>query len=1380
MSKSSQGSRKTVPMPELSTHDIFDNAPIGIFTTTPDGHIISANAKLAEMFRYKSPKEMVESVSDIAAQLYADTADREEFKSLLEENGKITNHETKFRCKDGTELWGSVNVNTIRDKDGQIIAYQGFISDITEQKKAAEKLERLEWMMTSKHSSDIEVQSKPHNQDYGDLTELNRNGIILKSVGQERLESFAKDYMELLGTSSSIYEANGDYALGIFTSGWCRMMDCASRKLCKTPDNVRALKSERWLCHESCWNDCSKRAIEECSPVDIECHGGLRLYAVPIMASGKVVGAINFGYGNPPADPKRLQQLAKNYLLDFDDLAREAHAYDSRPPFIIELAKKRLHATARIIGSIIENKQTEEALRKSESFISKVMDHLPMGIAVNSVNPNVEFTYMNENFPKIYRTTREALSKPGAFWDVVYEDPVFREEIKNRVLEDISSGDPKRMSWEDVPFTRNGEGPFYICARDIPLEDNQMIISTVWDITDHKHTEEALRENKETLRITLRSIGDAVISTDMDGRVAAMNPVAESLTGWTEKEAAGKSLEIVFKIINEKTGNTVTSPVTSVLKSGNIVGLANHTLLIARDGRKIPIADSGAPIRNDAGDIIGVVLVFRDQTKERAARKALEESEAHYHQLFENMTSAFAVHEMIYDEQNNPIDYRFIRVNPAFEDIVGIPAEKTIGHTVKELLPATEEYWIKTYAQVVATGEPITFENYSQALDKHFDVRVFRPVPNQFAVVFQDITERKQAEEKLKVQYRLLKIAGETAKFGGWDVDLKTYISTWSDTVADIHEVPHGYAPPADRGMNFYAPEWRKRISQVFTDCAEKGIPYDEEMEIITAKGKRLWVRTIGSAVKDENGSIIKVHGAFQDITERKRIEQELKESEERFKSLHNASFGGITIHDKGVILECNQGLSEITGYTYDELIGMDGLLLISDATREMVMSNIKDGYEKPYEAEGVRKDGTVYPLRLEARNIRYKGKDVRVVEFRDITEQKQAEKEKEYLENQLRQAQKMESIGHLAGGVAHDFNNKLMGIMGYTELCRDSIGKEHPIRGYLDEIMVEAERSANLTRQLLAFARKQTIAPKVLDINDAITNILKMLRRLIGEDIDLVWVPGANLCQIKIDPGQIDQILANLCVNARDAISGIGKVTIETGNATIDEDYCTEHVEALPGKYVILAVSDDGCGMDRKTLKNIFEPFYTTKGIGKGTGLGLATVYGIVKQNNGFVNVYSEQGEGTTFRIYLPRIEEECTSTKTNTATGSKIGGTETILLVEDEKGVLLTLSRFLKILGYTVLSADSGEAALKLAADHGEAIQLMITDVVMPGMNGRNLAEKLANEYPEMKVLYMSGYTANVIAHRGILDNGVHFINKPISRNLLAAKVRETLDTD
>ncbi|MBN1472916.1 MAG: response regulator, partial [Syntrophaceae bacterium] len=375
---------------------------------------------------------------------------------------------------------------------------------------------------------------------------------------------------------------------------------------------------------------------------------------------------------------------------------------------------------------------------------------------------------------------------------------------------------------------------------------------------------------------------------------------------------------------------------------------------------------------------------------------------------------------------------------------------------------------------------------------------------------------------------------------------------------------------------------------------------------------------------------------------------------------------------------------------------------------------------------------------------------------------------------------QKMESVGQLAGGVAHDFNNMLGVILGCTELAMKQIGPNEQLRANLDEISKAAQRSADLTRQLLALARKQAVAPKVLDLNETVEGMLKMLRRLLGEDIELVWQPGSNLGLVFLDPLQVDQILANLCVNARDAIAGKGQVTIETDSVSFDETYCAQHAGFVPGEFVMLAVRDDGCGMDKKVLDRLFEPFFTTKEMGKGTGLGLGTVYGIVKQNNGFIDVNSEPGKGTSFNIFLPRHAAKAASRPKQEQASAPVGGSETILLVEDESAVLKMTTMMLERMGYVVIATETPGKAISLAQEHQGQIDLLITDVIMPEMNGRELAGNLISIYPYIKKLFMSGYTANVIAHSGVLDDGVSFIKKPFSMKDLAAKIREVLNRE
>jgi len=388
-----------------------------------------------------------------------------------------------------------------------------------------------------------------------------------------------------------------------------------------------------------------------------------------------------------------------------------------------------------------------------------------------------------------------------------------------------------------------------------------------------------------------------------------------------------------------------------------------------------------------------------------------------------------------------------------------------------------------------------------------------------------------------------------------------------------------------------------------------------------------------------------------------------------------------------------------------------------------------------------------------------------------DITEQKR-------LEDQLRQSQKMESIGRLAGGVAHDYNNILTVILNYCELALMELDSSSELTGYIQEIKKAGERSNEITSQLLAFARKQSNNPKVLDLNDSINEMISMLQRLIGESIELLWLPDSGVCPVKMDPSQLHQILANLCINARDAIGESGKITIETGRVSIDENYASKNPGFLSGEFVILAVSDNGCGMDKKTVDNIFEPFFTTKGPGEGTGLGLSTVYGIVKQNGGFVNVYSEIGEGTTFRIYLKCESEEAEKAEEIQKTVPTESKGETVLVVEDEEAILQIAEKMLEALGYNLLTANNPLEALNIAEKHSGNIDVIVTDVVMPDMDGKKMSEKITKLHPNAKVLFMSGYTYNVIGQHGLFEKEVNFIQKPFQMKDLEMKIREILD--
>jgi two-component system, cell cycle sensor histidine kinase and response regulator CckA len=645
-----------------------------------------------------------------------------------------------------------------------------------------------------------------------------------------------------------------------------------------------------------------------------------------------------------------------------------------------------------------------------------------------------------------------------------------------------------------------------------------------------------------------------------------------------------------------------------------------------------------------------------------------------------------------------------------------------------------------------------------------------------------DITERKRTEEALRESEARYRTVIENIQDIFYRTDQNgTLVMASPSAAATLGYDSLDEILGRDIASYWLYPDEREKM---MCSLRKDGVVRDYEVVIKKKDGSPLIVSITSSFRKDDHGNILGVEGVIRDITDRKRAEEALRQSEERFSRFFRSTPVGtsITRLSDGQIVDANDAALRLVGYTREDVIGQNVLTLgwwANPGDRvKMVQTLEEQGKVKDFETQLVSKSGEIIDVLGSAEVIEMAEEKYMLSLAYDITERKRGEMERKKLEEQLFQAQKMESVGRLAGGVAHDFNNMLGVIIGRAELALQQDISNDKLQHNLKEILKAGLRSANLTRQLLAFARKQTAAPKILDLNDTISGMLKMLRRLIAEDINLSWQPGLDLWKIKIDPSQVDQILANLVVNARDAISGAGAITINTENVVIDDSIRAETAEFIPGQYVLLTVSDTGAGMSQEVRENIFEPFFTTKELGKGTGLGLSTVYGIVKQNDGFIYVASEPGKGTTFKIYLPQFEVETTQVPSEEITVKRLTGTETILLVEDDEAILNLSKMILENVGYTVLVAQTPGHAIHLAEEHQGDLDLLITDVVMPEMNGRELAEKLSAIRPYLRCLYMSGYTADLITRHGILDEGLNFIQKPFLSDDFAAKVRRVLD--
>lgn len=727
------------------------------------------------------------------------------------------------------------------------------------------------------------------------------------------------------------------------------------------------------------------------------------------------------------------------------------------------------------------------------------------------------------------------------------------------------------------------------------------------------------------------------------------------------------------------------------------------------------------------------------------------------------------------------------RLGKTIEELVGRPAVDFVGTEFARLRKAQID-------TVIKSGKPLRFEDEraGRIVDHNF-----HPVTNPdgkvegVAVFAGDITDRRRAEEALRKSEEMLKSILSASPVAISYVE-KGRLKWTNQAMAQMFRYAYKNEYLGKPVREFYSSEEEyQRVLEIFRMSLKDGVPAETEAEFRRKDGSVFPGRLKISALDTENLGIGTI-SAIADITERKKAEKALRQSREEFKRLYeqskraedlygsllNSSADAVVVYDlSGKALYVNESFTQMFGWTLDEL--RDGRLphvpeARWDEIRGTLNGLIRDGVPiKGMEIKRLTKDGRL--LDISASASRYHDHEGQpagtLVVLRDVTESKR-------LEDQLRQAVKMEAIGRLAGGVAHDFNNLLTAIMGYTNLLLQQIPKDSSQHNKLGQVFRAAERAAALTGQLLAFSRKQVLEVKVLDLNQVIAGWEEVLRRIIGEDIQLKMALDKSLGRVKADPGQFEQILMNLVVNARDAMPSGGKLTIETSNAFLDYEYSQTHPEVEAGPYVMFSVSDSGHGMDEATVSRVFEPFFTTKEKGLGTGLGLSTVYGIVKQHRGHITVYSEPRRGTTFKVYLPKVDESAEQATVRGVAELRPHGGETVLIVEDEEMVRDLTAEALDMLGYSVLAASDPAAAKAVSSDHDGPIHLLLTDVVLPGMDGRSLFEKLSPQRPKMKVLYVSGYTENFVVHHGILDAGVNFLPKPFTVDGLAQKVREVLD--
>jgi PAS domain S-box-containing protein len=867
-----------------------------------------------------------------------------------------------------------------------------------------------------------------------------------------------------------------------------------------------------------------------------------------------------------------------------------------------------------------------------------------------------------------------------------------------------------------------------------------------------------------------------------------VNPSVARILGYESPEEVIRSFTDIGKQLYVEP--EVAATVSNILKqSGTLRGFEFEAY--RKDGEKIWLSLNVRVVRDETGAEVCLEGTIEDITEHKRAEEERATLTAEIESQRQRLNSIVAsVPGVVWEAWGQP-DAATQQI-----DFVSGYVESMLGYSVAEWL-STPNFWLtivhpddrertaRSAAAAFAEAKScrlefrwLTKDGRSVWVDSNFVVVTDDAgQPLGLRGVNTDITDRKRTEAELRDAKEFSENLIQTANVIILGLDVDGNVNIFNQTAEEIT----GYTAAELKGRSWFdklLPKDRfPDVWKEFGRIAGGGIPTTFENPILTKSGEERDIIWQNNQVTID-GKIVATISFGNDITERKRAEAALRESEEQYRDLVENAHDIIYSHDlQGKYTSMNKAGEQITGYTAEESLSLDIERTVApehlEKVREMVRRKLAGEKVTAYEMEIIAKDGHRITVEANTKLVYQNGVPIGVQGIaRDVTERKQ-------LEDQLRQSQKMEAIGQLAGGVAHDFNNLLTAINGYSGLALQKIDEDHPLKGYLEEIKKAGDRAANLTRQLLAFGRKQILQPLALNLNDVVTDMNKMLRRLIGEDIEFHAKLDPALKKTKADPGQIEQVLVNLVVNARDAMPQGGNLTIETLCVDLNEDYADRHVGVVPGHYVMLAVSDTGTGMDEGTQARIFDPFFTTKEKGKGTGLGLSTVYGIVKQSGGNIWVYSERGHGTTFKVYLPELAG---TQKAIAATVERVikGGSETILLVEDEDVVRRLACKILENVGYNVLEASRGHEAVRLCLEREEPIDLLLTDVVMPETSGKEVADRLSKMQPGLRVLFMSGYTDESIVHHGVLDLNVEFIQKPFTPAGLTKKVREVLDSE
>jgi PAS domain S-box-containing protein len=1012
-----------------------------------------------------------------------------------------------------------------------------------------------------------------------------------------------------------------------------------------------------------------------------------------------------------------------------------------------------------------EKRKTEDKLPEAELLYHTLFNQSPDGILIIDTNGNiVEFNeaahrqlgYSREEFKGLHLSAIDPFQSP--------------EEIRASIKKVIDTGSDE---FEVRHKTKEGDIRDVYVITQLMNTPGRPVFHTIWrDVTEHKRADKALVDLNANLQALINAMPDMVVFKDLLGRHLVVNKALEEYTGLPREKLVGRTNDEILpsdlaEYCRKSDEQALRSPKPS----------RSEEQAAGKDGRKMFLDTIKAPIHDVRGNLMGLVAVSRDITVRKQIEEALRRSETNYRSLLEQASDGIAV----VDQQG-----RYIDVNSRMCDMMGYSREEFLKLAIKDVL-APEDLPAKPLRfSDLLTGEAVLSERLLRRKDgSTFPVEISaKMIPDgRLCGIHRDITGRKQIEEELKEserQYRALFEGSPDAIFTadpdtGLILDVNPaacrLIARQREEIIGLHQ---SKLHPS-RKDKFSRENFQKHINET----RSYGVTHLTENTVLRPDGTEVPVEILAQSITIKGKQVLL--GVFRDITERKQIEEALRKSEKFIRDILETVDEGFIVIDRDYrILSANKAYLNQVKMPLEQVIGRHcheiSHRIAEPCYQRGEECSVKHAFDtgEPYTALHIHHDKEKNPIYVETKSYPLKdasGNTISAIEIiNNATEKKK-------LEEQLRHSQKMEAVGQLAGGVAHDFNNILTAIMGYGSLMKMKMGDDDPSKNYLQQILDSAQRAANLTQGLLAFSRKQVISPKPAEVNKIIENVEKLLLRLIGEDIELKAVLADDNLTVMADSGQIEQVLVNLATNARDAMPEGGCLTIRTETGVLDHEFIKRHGYGKPGPYALISVTDTGTGMDEKTKERIFEPFFTTKEVGKGTGLGLSIVYGIVKQHNGYITCYSEPGKGATFKIFLPAINREVPGTGTDVLLPAS-GGTEAVLIAEDDAAVRALVKDVLEQSGYTVIAAVDGEDAIGRFAEHRDRVQLLILDVIMPKKNGKEVYEEIRKDRPDVKVIFSSGYTADILHKKGILERDLNFIPKPVSPTELLRLVRETLD--